>query len=129
MPEFKQWPLKFLRPVRLECHLGSNGSLPHRRLQLGGRGGGGVLHLISRRLTVVWVSFRSLIKGMTPKIRMCFVLINSVLINVTFSVFRSVFFVSGFLSTDTQISNLPSCSSLRKQLSKSEAGKSCSYFP
>ena len=44
MPEFKQWPLKFLRPVRLECHLGSNGSLPHRRLQLGvmrGSGGGG----------------------------------------------------------------------------------------
>ena len=42
-----------------------------------------VLHLKCHRLIVVQMSFCSLIKGINPKIRMlCFVLINSVLLNL-----------------------------------------------
>ena len=37
-----------------------------------------VLHLICHCLTVVEVSFGSLIKGITPKISICFVLINTI---------------------------------------------------
>ena len=42
-----------------------------------------VFHRFFHRLTVVSVSFCSLIKGINPKIRMlCFVLINSVLLRI-----------------------------------------------
>ena len=58
------------------------------------------------RLTVVEVSFCSLIKGITPKIRMlCFVLINSVILNVL-CVLILFWSVTGVLSASIPDSDL-----------------------